>query len=59
MDHNDIQARRSANQRRILLELIQALPALEKLGKNFSRNLNRHFREHSQFGSRDRDCTAS
>jgi len=54
MDHNDIQARRSANQRRILLELIQALPALEKLGKNFSRNLNRHFREHSQFGSRDR-----
>ncbi len=54
MDDNDIQTRRSANQRRILLELIQALPNLQKLGKNFSRNLNRHFREHSQFGSRDR-----
>ena len=54
MDHNDIQTRRSANQRRILFELIQSIPALQNLGKNFPRNLNRLFRDRSQFGSRDR-----
>tara|TARA_B100000900_G_scaffold416199_1_gene449960 strand:+ start:5165 stop:6439 length:1275 start_codon:yes stop_codon:yes gene_type:complete len=54
MDHDDIQSRRSANQRRILFELIQAIPALQNLGKNFPRNLNQYFRDRSQFGSRDR-----
>lgn len=54
MEPNEIQARRSANQRRILLELIAALPEILGAGKNFPRNLNRHFRENSRFGSRDR-----
>lgn len=54
MEPNETQNRRSANQRRILFELILTLPKILNLGSNFPKSLNRHFRENSRFGSRDR-----
>ncbi len=54
MEPSEIQARRSANQRRILLGLIAAVPEILETGKNFPLSLNRHFRVNSRFGSRDR-----
>lgn len=54
MEDGEIQARRLGNQRRILFELIQKLPDLIEPGKDFSKLLNRRFRENRRFGSKDR-----